>query len=49
MFEMKQVVFKLLRQGVSMSQIITTMEELKQELLTMEDYAKAIRDADFRP
>lgn len=49
MFEMRKLVFQLLRRGDSISQIISWQEALMDELLTMKDYAKAIEEADRAP
>jgi cytochrome c-type biogenesis protein CcmH/NrfF len=49
MNEMRQLVFKLLRQGESITQILQWQDQLKEELLTMKDYVKAMQEADFAP
>jgi len=49
MDEMRKVIFKLLRQGESVTQILEWQTQLKEELLTMKDYVQAIKDADFAP
>jgi len=49
MDEMRKLVFKLLRQGESVTQILEWQTQLKEELLTMKDYVQAIKDADFAP
>lgn len=49
MDEMRQLIFKLLRQGVSIAEILNWQDTLKQELLTMKDYVKAMQEADFAP
>jgi Na+-transporting NADH:ubiquinone oxidoreductase subunit NqrF len=49
MDEMRKLIFQMLRRGESISQIIFWQEVLKDELLIMEDYNKAMKEADFAP
>lgn len=49
MDEMRKLIFQLLRRGESITQILHWQTELKEELLTMKDYAKAIEEADKAP
>lgn len=49
MDKMRQVVFELIRQGVSITEILENQTKLKNELLTMKDYVQAMQDADFAP
>lgn len=49
MNDMRKLIFQLLRQGESISQILQWQDTLKQELLTMKDYVKAMQEADFAP
>lgn len=49
MDEMRKLIFQLLRRGESITQILQWQTELKEELLTMKDYVKAMQEADFAP
>jgi hypothetical protein len=49
MDEMRKLIFQLLRRGESITQILHWQTELKEELLTMKDYVKAMQEADFAP
>lgn len=49
MDELRKVVFQMLRRGESITQILMWQDTLKDELLTMKDYVKAMQEADFAP
>lgn len=49
MNDMRKLIFQLLRQGESITQILQWQDQLKTELLTMKDYVTAMQEADFAP
>jgi hypothetical protein len=49
MEDLKKIVFLQLRCGTSLSEILTNLQKLEKELLTMKDYAKAMEEAHKAP
>jgi hypothetical protein len=45
MEDLKKIVFLQLRCGTSLSEILSNLQKLEAELLTMKDYAKAMEEA----
>jgi hypothetical protein len=49
MYQLQQLIFSLLREGVSTAEILIWLEQISSELVITNQYLKPIKESEMRP